>query len=243
MGSTSNRTGVEGCSNRKEVCYNRGSQTYEKKIVILFFALASGAYGQVPKGWRVPMADIKGQWSEKHWEKECQKLKDRWKKSTNDAVEYTGDSTIDKAKDVSSKPEEAEECWTPEKFPVHTATGDYNGNGFLDKARILLSITKPLKIGFFVFLRTKTAHARAILLHSYEMVSALSPPQDHFIETQPPIEKMETWCNKMEECKPYEPKFITIKRDSVIFGEFEVWGVVAYWSAAENKFKLETLSD
>ena len=100
-------------------------------VVFILLVLADVTYGQVPKGWRIPApVDIKGQWSEGHWDKECQQLRDVRKKSANDAVEYTANSAIDKAKDAS-KLEEVE-CWKPESFPVHTATGDYNGDGVVD---------------------------------------------------------------------------------------------------------------
>ena len=220
-------------------------------VFLLLFAFASGAHGQAPKGWRIPApADIKGQWSENYWDKECQKARDNNKKSANDAVEYTGNLTLDKAKDVS-KPEEVE-CWKPESFPVHSATGDYNGDGVLDEARILISvgvakpkgfaIRKSGMAGFFVFLNSKTGPPNVIFIG---LASDQNPsPQDHFIGTQPPVEKLETWCGRGGgDCKVGEPASITLKRDAVIFGQFESWSTVAYWSARDNKFKMVALSD
>ena len=220
-------------------------------IVILLVALADVAYGQVPKGWRIPTpADIKGEWSEGHLDRECQQANDLKKKSANDAVEYTGNSAIDKAKDAS-KPEEVE-CWKPESFPVHTATGDYNGDGVLDEARILISVGVPKPTGyatkksgmagFFVFFKSKVGPAKVVVIG---LASDQSPsPQNHFIGTQPPIEKLETWCGRGgRDCEAGEPAAITLKRDAVIFGQFEAWSTLAYWSAAENKFKVVTISD
>jgi len=161
---TSKLAAIKVCYGLKKYATIADQTPMKKCIGILFFALASGAYGQVPKGWRIPTpADVKGQWSKNHWDKECQQAKDLNKKSANDAVEYTGNLANDKAKDAS-KPEEVE-CWKPETFPVHTATGDYNGDGVLDEARILISVGVPKPTGFairksgmagfFVFLNSK----------------------------------------------------------------------------------------
>lgn len=223
----------------------------KKYVFILLLALAGGVYAQVPRGWRIPTsADIKGQWSKDHWDKECQKAKDLNKRSADDAVEYTGNPTIDKAKDAS-KPEEVE-CWKPETFPVHTATGDYNGDGILDEARILISVAvqKPTGFairksgmaGFFIFLNSKTGPAKVIVIG---LASDQNPsPQDHFVGTQPPVEKLETWCGRGgRDCEAGEPASITLKRDAVIFGQFEAWSTLAYWSARDNEFKVVTLSD
>lgn len=219
----------------------------KKYVFILLLALAGGVYAQVPRGWRIPTsADIKGQWSKNHWDKECQKATDLNKKSADDAVEYTGNPTIDKAKDAS-EPEEVE-CWKPETFPVHMATGDYNGDGVLDEAQILISTVKRGKIGFFVFLKAKTGPAKVIRLDTDADASCPrcppGVPQDYFIGTQPPIEKLETWCGRGgSDCGPGEPASITLKRDGIMFGMFEASATLAYWSARENKFKTVAISD
>lgn len=221
------------------------------KQFILLLVLASGAYGQVPKGWRVPTpADIKGQWSKNHWDKECQQAKDLNKKTADDAVEYTGNPAIDTAKDLAEL--EGVECWKPETFPVHSAKGDYNGDGVLDEARILISvgvakprgfaIRKSGMAGFFIFLNSKTGPAKVVVIG---LASDQNPsPQDHFVVTQPPVEKLETWCGRGgRDCKAGEPASITLKRDSVVFGQFESWSTIAYWSARDNEFKVIALSD
>lgn len=223
----------------------------KKYFFLLLFAAATNLDAQVPKGWRSPTpADIKGQWTKNHWDKECQKAKDINKKSANDAVEYSSNPTIDKAKDASRN--EEVECWIPETFPVHTATGDYNGDGILDEARILISVgvAKPKGFairrsgmaGFFVFLNSKSGPAKVVVIG---LASDQNPsPQDHFIGTQPPVEKLETWCGRGgTDCKVGEPASITLKRDAVIFGQFESWSTLAYWSARDNEFKVVALSD
>lgn len=223
----------------------------KKCIGFLFLALASGAYGQVPKGWRIPTpADIKGQWSENHWDKECRQANDLNKKTANDAVEYTGNPVKDIGKGAS-RPEEIK-CWKPETFPVHTVTGDYNGDGILDEARILISvgvlkptgfaIKKTGMAGFFVFLNSKSGTAKVIVIG---LASDQAPePQNYIIQTQPPVEKIETWCGRGgRDCEVGEPASITLKRDAVIFGQFEAWSTLAYWSARDNEFKVVTISD
>ncbi len=220
-------------------------------ISILFLVLAICAHGQIPKGWRAPTtAEIKGQWSKAYWDKECQKIEDLNKKSANDAVEYTGNPATDKAKENSGT--EEVECWKPESFPVHTTSGDYNGDGILDEARILISVgvLKPTGFaikrsgmaGFFVFLNSKAGPPKVVVIG---LASDQNPsPQNHFIGTQTPVEKLETWCGRGgQDCGPGEPASLTLKRDSVIFGQFEAWSTLAYWSARENKFKVVAISD
>jgi len=69
-------------------------------------------------------------------------------------------------------------------------------------------------------------------------------PQNHFIGTQPPVEKLETWCGRGgRDCEVGEPASITLKREAVIFGQFEAWSTLAYWSARDNEFKVVTISD
>ncbi len=59
-------------------------------------------------------------------------------------------------------------------------------------------------------------------------------PQNHFIETHPPVEKLETWCGRGgQDCEAGEPATITLKRDAVIFGQFEAWSTLAYWTGLE----------
>lgn len=220
-------------------------------FVFLILTLANVAFGQVPKGWRIPTAaDIKGQWSEDYWNKECQKANDLNKMAANDAVEYTGNPVIDKLKDAS-QPKEVE-CWKPESFPVHIATGDYNGDGVLDEARILISVGVPKPTGFaikksgmagfFVFLKSKIGPAKVVVIG---LASDQNPsPQNYIIETQPPVAKLETWCGRGgRDCEAGEPATLTLKRDAVMFGQFEAWSTLAYWSARDNEFKLVTISD
>jgi len=96
--------------------------------------------------------------------------------------------------------------------------------------------------GFFVFLNSKIGPAKVIVLG---LAADQSPsPQYSFIGTQPPVEKIETWCGRgARDCEVGEPASVTLKRDAVIFGQFEAWSTLAYWSAAENKFKVVTISD
>jgi hypothetical protein len=224
-----------------------GQTAMKTFIFILLFVLASNGYGQVPKGWRIPtQADIKGQWSKDYWDKECEKAKGLNKKSADDAVEYSGNPIIDKAKDASEH--EEVECWKPETFPVHVATGDYNGDGVLDEARILISTVKRGKIGFFAFLKAKTGPAKMIRLdtHADSSCPKCPPdvPQDYYIGTQSPIEKLETWCGRGgSDCEPGEPASVTLKRDGIMFGMFEASATLAYWSVRDNKFKLVAISD
>src|SRR6188508_1723123 len=139
----------------------------------LLFAVSLCGSAQVPKsksvltpaGWRLPgPADMKGQWTEKHWIDECRKFEEADKKAAKDAVEEIGRAFPKDATKATANV--IEPCWKPDSFPVHSTVGDYNGDGIQDEARILISVGVPKPkgfeirksgmAGFFVFLNNKT---------------------------------------------------------------------------------------
>lgn len=199
-------------------------------------------------GWRLPTTnDIKQQWSEKYWNDECHKYADANKKAKNDAVENFGSGETQKVKPEASPPklttesdDEKDECWKPD-FPTHVAFGDYDGDGSQDEARILISRTRPTVAAIFVFLKgAKTMAVR--VTEPFE----LRPPQNYWISTQPPSdEEIKTACyeGRYWDCRPGEPSSITLKRDALIFGQFESWSAIAYLDSRLNKFKVVQLSD
>lgn len=189
----------------------------------------------VPVGWELPkQSDIKGQWKKKYWDDQCQKAEEAAKKSVNDAVEEIGDLSPRNASAESNEP-----CWKPE-FPVHRATGDFNGDGVKDEARILISTKNRRTIGFFAFLSTSSNKPRAIQIKIFTDAT----PQNFVIGTMEPGDRIETACGRgYWDCGPSEPKAITLKRDGIILGEFGAWDAVAYWDSQTNKFKVVALSD
>lgn len=192
-------------------------------------------------GWRFPVkSDFKGYWKLETWEKECKQFELANKKRINDAAEDFG--TYQSNADPKSNDEKME-CWKPD-FPVDTATGDYDGDGIQDEARILISTNKSNSIGIFVFLGSKNEKAKIIKVETIG-TSVDSPIQDHFISTvKPSDEKIPTACGKgYWDCGPSEPKAITLRRDAISFGEFEAWDSIAYWDSSSNKFKVVALSD
>ena len=66
-----------------------------------------------------------------------------------------------KAPAEEAKSESVEDCSIPD-FPVHVDTGDYNGDGIQDEARILISTSRRRLIGIFAFMKSKGPNVRVI---------------------------------------------------------------------------------
>lgn len=211
-------------------------------VVIFTFSVPSQSTQekpmQIPAGWRLPTQnDLKEQWSEKYWNDECKKGKESLKKSASDAIEEIGD--IPRGNTTEEPVVENEGCWKPD-FPVHMASGDYNGDGIQDEARILLSTTKRKTIGIYAFLKSKGARVSVVRIITITDAN----PQSHFIATEKPGEKIETACGKgYWDCGVTEPKSISLRRDGINFGLFESWNSIAYWDSRQNKFKVVAISD
>jgi len=192
-----------------------------------------------PAGWRLPkQSDLKERWSEKYWIDECNKEKEAAKKAATDAIEQIGD--VPPTVGARTEPYDKDDgCWKPD-FPVHMASGDYNGDGLEDEARILISTTKRGLIGIFAFMKGKNTAVNMVRITTIPDAHL----QNHFIGTVNPGEKIDTACGKgYWDCGPAEPKSITLRREAISFGLFESWASVAYWDSRRNKFKVVAISD
>ena len=52
--------------------------------------------------------------------------------------------------------------------------------------------------------------------------------EEDVIGPQPRVENLQTWCSRGGDCEAGEPRAVSLKRDAVIFVQFESWSTLAY---------------
>lgn len=118
--------------------------------------------------------------------------------------------------------------------------GDFNGDGFDDRAWFLINDTKE-KYRIIVYFGQKNGGYETIILledsykrtNSFNLGICLMEPGNY-----------QTACGKgYWDCQPGEPALVKLKNPGIDFFEFECCDSVFYWDAQKKGFKQVSISD
>jgi hypothetical protein len=136
--------------------------------------------------------------------------------------------------------EELKEVWRNENDDRYTiARGDFNGDGIIDEARLLVRIDGS---GFGIFARLCPKN------HSCKIyqLDEIKDPNIVFamgIKKEPPG-VYKTACGKNYfDCQKNEPSEINIKNESINYFKIESFNSLFYWDEESNSFKRIWISD
>jgi hypothetical protein len=118
-----------------------------------------------------------------------------------------------------------------------TADGDFDGDGKLDFAQLLIS-TASMRCALFVRLSTENHDWGEPIWRSDR------PGCEHFgIQIARPG-KRETLCSSdPSSCGPNDPVSLTLTTDGIVFVSQGTASTIAYWDKAVKKFRWAPLSD
>ena len=117
--------------------------------------------------------------------------------------------------------------------------GDFNGDGFMDEARILLS-EKGSGLALFSFMKQADNTYNILLLNEMDDESLIHAMGIRKVE--PGLYK--TACGKgYWECEPGEPPEILIKNDAIDLFKVESANSFFYWDEHSKTFKRIWISD
>ncbi len=120
--------------------------------------------------------------------------------------------------------------------PFHVS-GDFNGDGLIDHAWILIGDGRDA-FGVFVLLGRTNSSPRVIEVLSYRECCA----QSYAIALAPPGRHL-TLCGRSAECPASDPKFITLKNPGFEFMKLGAAGALFYWNPRSNDFRSTPVSD
>lgn len=120
--------------------------------------------------------------------------------------------------------------------PFHV-TGDFDGNGLVDHAWILIP-ERGEGWGLFVFLTRRAAAPRIIQLFSEGGCCA----QAYALARVPPGRHL-TFCGRLSDCSAGQPASITLKHPGFEFMTLGTASGLYYWSPAANAFRSVTVAD
>jgi hypothetical protein len=123
-------------------------------------------------------------------------------------------------------------------FPVpFHVSGDFNGDGVVDHAWILIREGR-VGFGFFVFLGRRDARPRVIEVFSDDECCA----QTYALALVPPGRHL-TVCGRGAECSPGEPRSVTLKYPGVEFITLGAASALFYWSPIAKGFRSVPVAD
>jgi len=121
---------------------------------------------------------------------------------------------------------------------------DFNGDGLIDKAWILLS-TENKSWGLFLFISQKEGSTNIIRFDTTDHKKAIGsgPPQSMGVAVAPPGDYVTACAKGYWKCKPGEAEVLHLDLPGINYYQFEGANSIFWWDARSKLFKRTWISD